>query len=69
MIKCWNCGGEVNANSKYEAEGEPICGYCAEDFAEKAGDTCSACGEADFNWSDERDDLICGKCGKEGGIL
>lgn len=63
-MKCWNCGAQIKANPKdyYYAEGAPVCGYCAEDLAEKAGDTCDTCKKSDFQWSNERQDLICAQC-------
>ena len=63
-MKCWNCGGDTGA-SDYYAEGEIICGYCAEDFAEREGDECSTCAKSDFKWSNDKNDLICQSCGKE----
>lgn len=63
-MKCWNCGGDTKA-SDYYAKGAPICGYCAEDFAEKEGDTCKSCDKSDFKWSNTYNNLICVNCVKE----
>lgn len=63
-MKCWNCGGETG-ESTYYAEGDIICGFCAESFAEAEGDRCKYCDKSDFNWSNERNNLVCNACGKE----
>ena len=60
-MKCWNCGGDTGA-SDYYAEGGIICGYCAEDFAEKEGDTCKSCDKSNFEWCDNCNDLACVEC-------
>ena len=64
-MKCWNCGGKINAGSNYLVQAEPVCGYCAEDFAEKEGDICKVCDKSDFKWSDSLNDLICANCERE----